>query len=66
MEHQIISNSSPIINLAKIEKLDLIEKLFKKIIIPEAVYKELLDLAISEGFRINTKLYSQLKRELYK
>lgn len=43
MENQvIISNSSPLINLSKINKLGLIGKLFKKIIIPEAVYNELI------------------------
>ena len=43
MENQvIISNSSPLINLSKINKLGIIEKLFKRIIIPEAVYKELI------------------------
>ena len=36
----VIFNSSPLINLAKIDKLSLIEKLYGKIIIPEAVYNE--------------------------
>jgi predicted nucleic acid-binding protein len=39
---KIVSNASPIINLSKINKLDLIEKLYQKIIIPEAVFKELI------------------------
>ncbi len=39
---KIVSNTSPIINLAKIDKLDLIEKLYQNIIIPAAVYKELI------------------------
>jgi uncharacterized protein len=39
---KIISNTSPIINLSKIDKLDLIEKLYRKIIIPEAVFRELI------------------------
>jgi predicted nucleic acid-binding protein len=30
----IVCNASPIINLAKINQLDLIEKLYQKIIIP--------------------------------
>jgi predicted nucleic acid-binding protein len=39
---KIVSNFSPIINLAKIDKLDLIEKLYRKIIIPAGVFKELI------------------------
>ena len=38
----IVSNSSTIIALAKICHLDLIEKLFKKVIVPEAVWKEVI------------------------
>ncbi|MBI4646917.1 MAG: DUF3368 domain-containing protein, partial [Bacteroidia bacterium] len=40
--HKIIFNSSPLINLSKIDKLDLIEKLYSKIIIPNAVYEEVV------------------------
>ena len=36
----VISNSSVIIALARICRLDLLEKLFRKIVIPEAVWKE--------------------------
>lgn len=38
----IISNSSPIINLAAINKLDLLSKLYGEIVIPEAVWKEVV------------------------
>lgn len=38
----VVSNSSPIINLSKIDCLFLLEKIFKKIIIPHAVYDELV------------------------
>ena len=37
----VVSNSSIIIALARICHLDLMEKLFKKVIVPEAVWKEL-------------------------
>jgi len=33
----VVSNSSVIIALAKIRRLDLLEKLFKRIIVPEAI-----------------------------
>lgn len=39
---KIVSDSSPIINLAKIHRLDWIEKLYQKIIIPRAVFEELI------------------------
>ncbi len=39
---KIVSNTSPIINLSKVDRLDLIEKLYQKIIIPEAVFRELI------------------------
>lgn len=37
----VVSNSSIIITLARICRLDLLEKLFKKVIVPEAVWKEI-------------------------
>ena len=49
---KIIFNSSPLINLSKIEKLELVEKLFGKIIIPEAVFNELIkDASSKKGSR---------------
>jgi hypothetical protein len=38
----VISDSTPIISLIKIECLDVLEKLYKNIIIPKAVYNELI------------------------
>jgi predicted nucleic acid-binding protein len=37
----IVSNTSPIINLAAVGKLDLLKKQFGKIVIPRAVYNEI-------------------------
>ena len=39
----IVSNTSPISNLAKIGQLDLLQKLYGTVLIPIAVYEELLD-----------------------
>jgi predicted nucleic acid-binding protein len=39
----IVSNTSPISNLAKVGQLDLMQKLYGKILIPTAVHEELLD-----------------------
>jgi predicted nucleic acid-binding protein len=39
---RVISNTSPLIGLAKINRLDILQQLFKQIIIPQAVYNEFL------------------------
>jgi predicted nucleic acid-binding protein len=38
---RVVSNSSPLIALAKLDKLKLLEQVFGKILIPQLVYKEL-------------------------
>lgn len=47
----IISNSTPLIYLAKLNKLNLVLKIYKKILIPEEVYSEV----VIEGKRLNKK-----------
>ena len=37
----VISDTTPIITLSKIKRLDLLQKLFENIMIPKAVYNEL-------------------------
>lgn len=37
----VVSNTSPIINLAAIERLDLLQRLYGTILIPQAVYHEI-------------------------
>lgn len=39
--HKIIANTTPIIALAEINQLDLLEKLYGTILIPQAVYDEI-------------------------
>lgn len=39
----IVSDSSPLISLAIIGKLDLLEKLYKEIVVPSAVYQEVTE-----------------------
>jgi|JI9StandDraft_2_1071091.scaffolds.fasta_scaffold104672_3 predicted nucleic acid-binding protein len=39
---KVVSNSSPLINLSKIDRLDLLEKLYGKVFIPNAVFEELI------------------------
>ena len=38
----IVSNSSPIINLARIGELNLLHQLYEEVIIPEAVWQEVV------------------------
>ncbi len=53
----IICNSSPIINLSKVHKLDILKKLFDSVIIPVAVYNELIkDTEEKEGHSEIVKL----------
>ncbi|MBO4760023.1 MAG: hypothetical protein J5505_08190 [Spirochaetaceae bacterium] len=37
----VVSDTTPIISLIKINRLDLLEKLFKEVLIPDAVFSEL-------------------------
>ena len=46
----IVSNTSPLIWLAKIGKITLLKKLFGEVIIPEEVYKEAVERGLQEGF----------------
>ncbi len=39
---KVICNASPLIALSNISHLELLEKLFQKIIIPQAVYQEVV------------------------
>ncbi|MFW5701241.1 MAG: DUF3368 domain-containing protein [Cyclobacteriaceae bacterium] len=38
---KVVSNTTPIISLLKLNRLDLLQKLYKQIYIPSAVYKEI-------------------------
>ena len=38
----VISDTTPILSLIKIDRLKILEELYKKIIIPKAVYDELI------------------------
>lgn len=51
----VISDTTPIISLMKIEQLDLLEKLFKNVRIPVAVYNE---LTTNKAFKNEAELIS--------
>ncbi len=53
---RVVCNTSPLILLAKIQRLDLLVKLYSEIIIPEAVLDEILIKPSSEKDRISALL----------
>ena len=46
----IISNSSPLILLAKMNKLELLKKLYREVSIPKEVHKEVILMGKQEGY----------------
>jgi len=48
----VIADTTPLISLLKIDRLDLLEKLFKQILVPEAVYNELVS---NSKFKVEAK-----------
>ena len=59
----IVSDTTPIISLIKINRLDLLQKLFGETLIPEAVYRELTTNAV---FKIVVNLRTRNKYMLSK
>lgn len=72
----VVSNTSPINNLASVNQLGLLQQLYENIIIPEAVYQELTTVPVSGSQEVqtlswfkkqnitNTKLVKNLNLEL--
>ena len=58
----IIGDSSALIALAVIDKLDLLEKLFNKLYIPQAVYDELIMIEKPYGIELNIFLKNKIKQ----
>lgn len=70
MPDKVIVNTTPIISLLKLQKVDLLKVLYKKIIIPNAVFMEIekgknkpyyLDLSEESWIEIVVKRTSQYK-----
>ena len=58
---KVFSNSSPIMYLAKIEKLSLLKELFSKIIIPKEVYEEVVEKGKEGGFLDSLRVEKAVK-----
>lgn len=52
----VVSDTTPLISLLKINQLDLLEKLFGEVLIPEAVFNE---LTVDERFQLEAQLIRQ-------
>lgn len=69
----VVSDTTPLISLLKIDHLDLLEKLFGQVLIPQAVFDELTAdeaRACVEGLQragrhISQKYYQMLLDKLY-
>lgn len=65
----VVSDTTPLISLMKIGKLDLVNHLFGEVQIPNAVYEELVILHCIEilkttGRHISERLYKQLMEKM--
>ena len=58
---KVISNTGPIIGLAKIDKLSLLKELAEEVLIPPLVYRELLGKCGWESSRIDLAINSFIK-----
>ncbi len=54
----IVSDTTPLISLLKINRIDLLEKLFGRVLIPDAVFSE---LTVDERFRLEADQIRQKK-----
>lgn len=57
----VISNTSPIINLASINRLELLSKIFKQIIIPQEVYQEIVIIGAGQPGSNEVKKFDWIK-----
>jgi len=46
--HEVVSNTTPIISLLKISKIEILKDLYSEIIIPQAVFNEEKNVWISD------------------
>ncbi len=56
----VVSDTTPLISLLKINRVDLLEKLFGEVLIPDAVFSE---LTVDERFRVEADQIRPAKLE---
>jgi predicted nucleic acid-binding protein len=59
----VVSNASPLINLARISKLDLLREVYGELIIPEAVWHEVVVEGTDQPGADEVKTVSWIKRQ---
>jgi predicted nucleic acid-binding protein len=47
---KVVSNSGPLMALAKLNQLSILKKLFQKVLIPQAVYEEAVIRGMTQGY----------------
>lgn len=55
----VVSDTTPLISLLKINRIDLLEKLFGEVLIPQAVFDE---LTVDERFKLEAE---QIRRKQF-
>ena len=58
----VVSDTSPLVNLAAIGKLDLLRQLYGQVVIPQAVYDEIITGAAQPGTTELTSNWIEIKR----
>lgn len=59
----VVSNTSPLVNLATVGQLDLLRQLYGKIIIPQAVYHEIVVVGAGQPGDIEIKTFDWIETQ---
>jgi len=59
----VVSNASPLINLARIDQLDLLPRLYGELLIPEAVWEEVVIEGAGQPGADEVKAATWIKRQ---
>ena len=62
----IVSNTSPLINLARINKLELLPALYRQVIVPEAVWNEVVIVGVGQPGAEEVKGSAWIKKQRVK
>lgn len=60
----VVSDTSPLVNLAAIGKLDLLHQLYGKILVPDAVYREIVHVGAGEPGAYEVAVFEWIERQV--
>lgn len=60
----VVSDTSPLVNLAAIGKLDLLHQLYGKILVPDAVYRETVHVGAGEPGAYEVAIFEWIERQV--